>query len=149
MIANKAEADFAATLTARGLEYEHQPPPFHLSYRPDFYVPTLKCYYEVVGTRQALWQNAPKIAAFLRTYPEIQLKLVNARGELLTLPNGLGRRNKTTSQASQAAFAKGLGVSSSYLNDVIRGRRRPGPKLLKALGIQRVVSYRPVKRGAS
>ena len=39
VIANKAEAGFAASLTARGLEYEHQPRGFRLYYRPDFYVP--------------------------------------------------------------------------------------------------------------
>lgn len=43
----------------------------------------------------------------------------------------------------QKALAKNLGVSASYLNDVMRERRDPGYKLLDALGLERVVSYRP------
>ena len=50
---------------------------------------------------------------------------------------------------SQRALAKELGVSEPYLSDVIRGRREPGPKLLKARGLERVVDYRAVKKGAS
>ena len=85
-IPNKAEANFASTLRAQGIEYEHQPRGFRLYYRPDFYVPARNCYYEVVGTRQALSLNADKICAFLRTYPDILLKLVDAKGQLLQFP---------------------------------------------------------------
>lgn len=47
---------------------------------------------------------------------------------------------------SQRALAKELGVGEPYLSDVIHGRRDPGPKILKALGLERVVSYRATKR---
>lgn len=37
----------------------------------------------------------------------------------------------------QRAAALRLGVSPSYLGDVLRGRRAPGPKILEALGLRR------------
>lgn len=43
---------------------------------------------------------------------------------------------------SQKALAGALGVSESYLSDVILGRREPGDKLLDAMGLERVVTYR-------
>jgi DNA-binding transcriptional regulator YdaS (Cro superfamily) len=42
---------------------------------------------------------------------------------------------------SQVGAAKSLGVSASYLNDVIHARRAPGPKLLKALKLRSVTRY--------
>jgi DNA-binding transcriptional regulator YdaS (Cro superfamily) len=44
---------------------------------------------------------------------------------------------------SQAAWARKHGVSPAYVSDVINGRREPGPAILDALGIERVVTYRP------
>ena len=41
----------------------------------------------------------------------------------------------------QRALARSLGVSPSYLHDVIRGRREPAGKLLAALGLKRTVRY--------
>ena len=46
--------------------------------------------------------------------------------------------------AEQAAA--NLGVSRTYLSDVIAGRRAPGPKILTALGLRRVVTYEPMER---
>lgn len=43
---------------------------------------------------------------------------------------------------SAAAWAARLGISSAYVSDVRRGVRQPGPSVLQALGLQRVVSYR-------
>jgi len=42
---------------------------------------------------------------------------------------------------TQLAVALALGVSTSHLNDVLRGRRKPGPKIIRALGFKKVVSY--------
>jgi transcriptional regulator with XRE-family HTH domain len=42
---------------------------------------------------------------------------------------------------SEAQAATALGISPQYLNDVKQGRREPGPKLLKALGLKRVPYY--------
>jgi len=45
---------------------------------------------------------------------------------------------------SQAKFAGYVGVSPQYLNDVLKGHRAPGTKLLKALGYELVREIRPV-----
>jgi DNA-binding transcriptional regulator YdaS (Cro superfamily) len=44
---------------------------------------------------------------------------------------------------NQAAWARSHGISPAYVSDVINGRREPGPAILDALGIERVVTYRP------
>lgn len=46
---------------------------------------------------------------------------------------------------SQAQFARDNDVSLQYLNDFLRGRRDAGKKLLRALGYEKVVTYRPCK----
>lgn len=46
---------------------------------------------------------------------------------------------------SQTATAQRLGVSLAYLNDVIRGKREPGEKLLTPIGIQKVIIYQEVQ----
>jgi predicted amino acid racemase len=43
---------------------------------------------------------------------------------------------------SQAAFARQHNISLQYINDVMNGRRDIGQKILDALGIERVVTYR-------
>jgi transcriptional regulator with XRE-family HTH domain len=45
---------------------------------------------------------------------------------------------------SQTAFARQCGVTTQYINDLLRGRRDPGAKILDALGIEKtvIVSYR-------
>lgn len=42
---------------------------------------------------------------------------------------------------SQKAVAKKLKISQQYLNDILRGRREPGDKILKPLGLKKVISY--------
>lgn len=37
---------------------------------------------------------------------------------------------------SQASFAKAIGISRSYLNEVLRFQKGPGPKILKAIGVE-------------
>lgn len=43
---------------------------------------------------------------------------------------------------SQKAFAEKHGISPAYLCDVLNARREPGPSILDALGLVRVVRYR-------
>ncbi len=38
---------------------------------------------------------------------------------------------------SQRAVAKSLGISDAYLSDILRERRAPGGKVLRALGLTR------------
>jgi hypothetical protein len=42
---------------------------------------------------------------------------------------------------TDSALAKQLGLSAQYLCDVLLGRREPGPKMLKALGLRKEVRY--------
>jgi lambda repressor-like predicted transcriptional regulator len=44
-----------------------------------------------------------------------------------------------------AALSRELGVSPAYLSDVLNGNREPGPKIIDALGLERVVTYRKKK----
>jgi transcriptional regulator with XRE-family HTH domain len=46
---------------------------------------------------------------------------------------------------SQKVVASRLGISPQYLNDILRGRREPGEKVLKALGYRREVRYIPTE----
>lgn len=47
---------------------------------------------------------------------------------------------------TQAQVAEDLGVSPQYLSDVMKARRSPGKKLLDGMGIEKIVSYRRLKR---
>lgn len=42
---------------------------------------------------------------------------------------------------SQIAFAERAGVSTSFLSNVLAGRRTPGAKLLRLMGLQKAVFY--------
>jgi predicted transcriptional regulator len=52
----------------------------------------------------------------------------------LTLPEIAELVKTKRGERSQRALARELGVSDTFLSDVIKGRRKPGPTLLKALG---------------
>lgn len=43
---------------------------------------------------------------------------------------------------SGAFFAQVHGLSASYVNEVISGARKPGEKILSALGLEKVITYR-------
>lgn len=42
-------------------------------------------------------------------------------------------------------LARHLGVSASYVSDVLNGRRAPGPPFLAALRLKKVVGYAPLE----
>jgi len=42
---------------------------------------------------------------------------------------------------SQSAFARRCNVTTQYINDILRGRRDPGPKILDMLGVEKTVVY--------
>jgi len=42
----------------------------------------------------------------------------------------------------QAAFAQDNDLSAAYVNDVLRGRREPGKKILDAVGVERITVYK-------
>jgi predicted transcriptional regulator len=56
--------------------------------------------------------------------------------------NPIEMLNARTAKASQVSVAADLGIKPSYLCDLLKGRREPGPKVLKALGLERIVTYR-------
>ena len=43
----------------------------------------------------------------------------------------------------QEAFAILAGVSQGYINDILKGKRAPGEKVLQAVGYRKVVLYEP------
>lgn len=47
---------------------------------------------------------------------------------------------------SQKKLALKLKVSPAYLGDVLNGRKEPGPKILAAKRVRRVVSYERIGR---
>jgi hypothetical protein len=50
-------------------------------------------------------------------------------------------REKCNEVGSQAAFSFLYGISPGYISDTLNERREPGPALLAALGIRRVITY--------
>ncbi|MGC8520020.1 MAG: helix-turn-helix domain-containing protein [Steroidobacteraceae bacterium] len=67
------------------------------------------------------------------------------------MKNPLAILKKRVKSSTYAQVAQELGVSSTYIYDVLAGKRQPGPTLLKALGVERVITYRalPPDRRAS
>lgn len=45
-------------------------------------------------------------------------------------------------EGSQAAAAKRIGITPSYVGDVLRGTREPGPAILSFFGIEKETVYR-------
>lgn len=43
---------------------------------------------------------------------------------------------------TQQAVAQHFGMSAVYLSDIITGKKQPGKKVLDAIGVERVVTYR-------
>lgn len=81
-IGNKAERIFAQEIERHGKTWFFQPRTFRLpspyrSYRPDFYVIEDRCFYEVVGTRQAYSFRREQMAMFRATYPRFRLEIWN------------------------------------------------------------------------
>lgn len=53
---------------------------------------------------------------------------------------------KIAEEGSQKAYAGKLGISQAYLTDVLKKRRTPGEKFLKAAGYKKIVSYESEER---
>lgn len=49
---------------------------------------------------------------------------------------------KLVKDKSQRQVAKDLGLTEGHISHILTGKRQPGPKLLKALGIERITGYR-------
>lgn len=44
---------------------------------------------------------------------------------------------------SRSAWARSLGLSPTYINDVVNGRRPPSKAVLDAIGVEKTVDYKP------
>lgn len=55
-------------------------------------------------------------------------------------------RRECEKAGSQSAWAKAAGVSGAYVNDVLQRRREPGAAILAPLGLEKVETYRKVRR---
>lgn len=53
-------------------------------------------------------------------------------------------RREVAKAGSETAWAYPHGISQSYVNFVLRNVISPGPKMLKALGLKKVISYENV-----
>jgi DNA-binding transcriptional regulator YdaS (Cro superfamily) len=54
--------------------------------------------------------------------------------------------NKCAKRGTQSVFAKQLGISQTYLNDIIHGRRAIADAVCEMLNIERVVSFRKIRK---
>lgn len=50
--------------------------------------------------------------------------------------------NKLLDSCTQRELAAKIGVPPAYLNDVLAERRRPGKKILRALGYEKATIYK-------
>lgn len=50
-------------------------------------------------------------------------------------------RKLVKEEGSQRNLAKRLGVSAPFIGDVLLGKREPAAKMLKALGLRRVITF--------
>lgn len=55
-------------------------------------------------------------------------------------------RRECEKAGGQAAWAKAAGLSASYVSDALQGRREPGESILRVLGLEKVTTYRRIKR---
>lgn len=53
------------------------------------------------------------------------------------------------SYGSQKALADSVGVSRSYICDILKGRREPGEAMLKRLGIRKTVHYTQIQESGT
>lgn len=65
------------------------------------------------------------------------------RDELTELIRAAARK-----AGSQRALARGWKVTPAYITDLLKGLRDPGPRILAAMGYERVVLYRKVNQPA-
>lgn len=52
---------------------------------------------------------------------------------------------EVTAAGGQTLYAVKVGISKQYLNDILKGRKEPGMKLLKAIGYKKIVTYEPTR----
>jgi hypothetical protein len=64
----------------------------------------------------------------------------------MTIEDVIKALQKACAEAGdQKTWAAAHGLSGAYISDVIRGRRDPGERILTALGLERVTTYRKLR----
>lgn len=58
----------------------------------------------------------------------------------------LARKIKEDAGGNETAWAASNGLSQGYVTHVAKGMQTPGPKILSALGIRKVVNYEVVRK---
>ncbi|HEY8461966.1 MAG TPA: helix-turn-helix transcriptional regulator [Blastocatellia bacterium] len=48
-----------------------------------------------------------------------------------------------------AIIAERLGVTRQAVSLIVAGKRKPGPRILKKLGLQQVIAYRQIRRSGN
>lgn len=84
-IKHNAEIEFCRTFFDHK-KWHYEPTLFRLKtelYTPDFYDAERNVFIEVVGTRQAYYQNRSKYENFREQFPKINLEIRTANGDLL------------------------------------------------------------------
>ena len=67
--------------------------------------------------------------------------------DLIGLSGFYARLRKACDEAGgQSAFARKHGLSPQYVSDAINARRDPGPVILSALGLVKVVAFQEAAR---
>lgn len=51
-------------------------------------------------------------------------------------------RRRIAIAGSQRKFAREIGISDAYLCDLLKGNRVPSERILRAIGMEKVVEYR-------
>lgn len=72
--------------------------------------------------------------------------MVSKRGKQMTVDDVRAMLAKRC-EVSQKAFAEQAAISAAYVCDVLKGRREPGEAICRALGVERVISYRKARSG--
>jgi hypothetical protein len=54
-------------------------------------------------------------------------------------------QRQVNTYGSTAAFCKEKGIAETYLGKVLRQKQAIGPKILEAVGFEKVVTYRRIK----
>lgn len=60
---------------------------------------------------------------------------------MISNPQIIKELKRRQGSLSQKAFASSLGITPAYLSDLYAGKRDPGPKVLKVLGLKKVKAY--------
>jgi hypothetical protein len=62
--------------------------------------------------------------------------------EVLQSADVVNQLKKLQGNQTSTQFAAALSCSTQYLSDVYNGHRKPGKKVLQALGLQKQITYR-------